>query len=351
MYALFEQARMGPMTLRNRTVRSATNEHLSDLTGEFTEAWAAAEEELARGGVGLIITGHVTVDRGRRSDAGQPALDDKTDLSLLKRAVQAVHDQGARIVMQLSHPGLKQRDEASAKPRQGPGDFSPEELDELAARYVHAAKLARQAGFDGVQIHNAHGYLLATFMDPATNPRTDAYGGPMENRFRLTGRIIRAVREACGGDFAILAKADCNSTDDFPALARLYQDAGADALEISGKEVAAHTGERKAFYLDYALAARERTRLPLILVGGIFSRSEAERVLRAGVPFVSFCRALICQPDFISRMEHGEEESGCLACNNCYRVYRSRPVRCVLHTEPIPRLAENFGTGEAGAKI
>lgn len=345
MYELFEPARLGPLTLRNRTVRSATNEHLSDRDGGFTEAWVDALTELAEGGVGLIVTGHMTVDRAQRADEGQIALDERSDLFYPDRAARAAHRNGAAIVAQLSHSGLKAMASVNGVPPMGPDDFGAEELDELVLRFVRAAELMRKTGFDGVQIHNAHGYLLSSFMDPRTNHRGDAYGGTMQNRFRLTGRIIHGVRQVCGADFAILAKADCNTVEDFPALARLYEEAGVDALEISGIDFNARAGENGAFYLDRAIAAREAVSMPLILTGGIFSRREAEHVLAAGIPFVGFSRALICQSDYINRMQRGEE-SACLRCNGCYGVYRKRPVRCVQHDGEIPQLRKIYLNGD-----
>jgi len=116
-----------------------------------------------------------------------------------------------------------------------------------------------------------------------------------------------------------------------------------DGVEISGVDFFARPGVKEAFYLDDLLKAREGVELPLMLVGGIFSRDEAERVLEAGIPFVSFSRSLICQPDFIARMKAGEqEESACLACNGCFKVYRQRPVRCVQHTHPVGQLEKVF---------
>lgn len=148
-------------------------------------------------------------------------------------------------------------------------------------QFVQAARICREARLDGVQIHNAHGYLLSNFLNPGENHRTDEYGGSLENRFRLPGRI---------------------------------------------------------------LAAREGIALPLIPVGGVFSRTAAEQVLAAGFPFVSFGRSLICQPDFIARMREGiQEESACMACCGCYTVYRRCPMRCVRHTVPLPQLEKIFG--------
>ncbi len=342
MYQLFEQARMGPMTLKNRTVRSATNEHLSEPDGQLTQAWADVQTDLARGGVGLIITGHLTVDRTQRADEGQCVLDGETDLDLLRRTADQVHACGARLVAQLSHSGLKAPERVNGRPPKGPDDFTPAELDELVEHFRAAALLAQEAGLDGVQIHCAHGYLLSTFLNAAHNHRADGYGGDLEGRFRLPGRVIRAVRRACGPGFAVLVKVDCNSTDDLHGLLQLCQEAGADGAEISGLDFNQKAGERQPFYLEQAVEAARGLDLPLILVGGVFDRAGAQRVLDAGIPFVSMCRALICQPDYVNRMERGES-SACLACNGCFQVYRARPVRCVQHTRPIPQLARLFG--------
>lgn len=347
MYDLWEQAQLGPLTLKNRTVRSATNEHLSEPDGQFTQVWADTLIELAQNQVGLVITGHICVDRGQRADEGQPVLDGGSNLELLCRAAEGVHRWGGKLAVQLSHTGLKAPAPLNGRPAKGPGDFSPEELDRLVDQFVQAARLCRQAGADGVQIHCAHGYLLSSFLNPQSNGRTDQYGGSLENRFRLPRRILEGVRAACGPRFALLVKIDANGCGDLRRLLELVQQAGADGAEVSGVDFNTRSGCREPFYLEEVRAAKEGAALPLILVGGIFSRKAAERVLAAGIPFVSFSRALICQPDFIARMQAGElEESPCLACNGCYGIYRRRPVRCVQHTEPVPQLAKVFHSGE-----
>ena len=181
-------------------------------------------------------------------------------------------------------------------------------------------------------------------MNPGENHRTDEYGGSLENRIRLPGRILEAVRAACGPDFAMLVKADANGCGDLHGLLERYQRAGVDGVEISGVDFSARPGAKEPFYLQEALAAREGIALPLIPVGGVFSRTAAEQVLEAGFPFVSFSRSLICQPDFIARMREGlQEESACTACCGCYTVYRRRPMRCVRHTVPLPQLEKIFG--------
>ena len=297
-YSLFETAELGPLISKNRTVRSATNEHLSDPSGQITPAWVDSLEALARGGVGIIITGHLSVDRDQRADEGQAVLDQETDPALLSLAAQRVHQHGALLIAQISHSGGKAR-----------------------------------PGVNG----------LASFLSLRWNHREDAYGGSLENRFRLIRRVLLAVRDACGPRFALLVKVDNDSCDDLPALLRLFQSAGVDGIELSGLDMARRDGQKTPFFLDRLLAAWEGLTVPIFPVGGVFSRAAAEKVLAAGAPFVSLSRALSCQPDFVERMEKGQTESPCLACNHCYNVYRQRPVRCVLHTEVIPQLEAVFG--------
>ena len=341
---LWQPGRLGPVELRNRTIRSATNEHLSQPDGQLTQVWAETLAELARNEVGLVITGHLCVDRTQRADEGQPVLDSQTDRALLAQAAEEVHRAGGRIAAQLSHSGKKAMEAVNGRPAKAPEDFSPEELDRLAEQFRLGVQLCREAGFDAVQIHTAHGYLLSNFLNPEENLRTDQYGGSLENRFRLVGRILQAAREACGPEMALLVKADCNGCGDLHRLLELYQEADVDGVELSGVDFAARAGEKSPFYLQEALRAMDGIQVPLSLVGGIFDLETAEAVLEQGFSFVSFSRALICQPDFIARMKRGEQtKSACLACNGCYQIYRRRPVRCVQHKDSIPQLEKVFG--------
>lgn len=341
---LWQPGRLGPVELRNRTIRSATNEHLSQPDGQLTQAWAETLAELARNEVGLVITGHLCVDRTQRADEGQPVLDSQTDRALLAQAAEEVHRAGGRIAAQLSHSGKKAMEAVNGRPAKAPEDFAPEELDRLVEQFRLGGQLCREAGFDAVQIHTAHGYLLSNFLNSEENLRTDQYGGSLKNRFRLVGRILQAAREACGPEMALLVKADCNGCGDLHRLLELYQEADVDGVELSGVDFAARAGEKSPFYLQEALRAMDGIQVPLSLVGGIFDLETAEAVLEQGFSFVSFSRALICQPDFIARMKRGEQtKSACLACNGCYQIYRRRPVRCVQHKGPIPQLEKVFG--------
>ncbi len=338
MDMLFTPAKLGTCELKNRIVRSATNEHLSDAKGQVTPLWADTLIELAKNEVGLVITGHFCVDRTQRADAGQPVLDETTDKDLLRRACDGVHRYGGKLFFQLSHSGIKGLESVNGAPPKHPEDFSLEELDRLVAQFAFAAKRYKDCGADGVQIHNAHGYLLSNFLNPEENLRTDEYGGSLVNRFRLIERILRAVRAACGADFPMIVKADSNGCGDLSALLRLYERCGVDGVEVSGIDFNRRAGQKTPFYLDALKAAREGIGIPLFSVGGVFSRRTAEEILSQGFPLVSMSRTLICEPDFAAKLKSGaQDESKCLACNGCYTIYRKRFVRCVQHTEEIER--------------
>jgi len=344
MYQLFEPARLGPMELRNRIIRSATNEHLSMPDGQLSTTWVETLRELAEGGVGLVITGHLTVDRKQRADEGQPVLDGKTDRALLAQCAREIHRADGRIVVQLSHSGLKAPEKVNGVAPVGPADFTAQGLQSLREQFCRAAQMCQTAGFDGVQVHCAHGYLLSSFLSPKLNTRSDAYGGTLEHRFLLIREILEAIRGECGDDFALLVKIDQDVCGDLHGLLDLLEGVGVDGVEVSGLDFYNRPGEKGPFYLRQVVEAKRGIGLPISLVGGVFCREDAQCVLDAGIPFVSLSRSLICQPDFVKKMEQGEE-SKCLACNQCFTVYRQRPVRCVLHEEEIPLLDTLFSAG------
>lgn len=345
MDILFQPTTFGRLSLKNRIVRSATNEHLSEPNGQVTKIWADTLIELAENEVGLVISGHFCVDATQRADEGQPVLNENTDTSLLRYAADGVHRHGGKLILQLSHSGIKAAERVNGVPAKHPEDFSPQELDRLVEQFAFAAQRCRECGIDGVQIHTAHGYLLSNFLSPTENRRTDEYGGSLENRYRLIGRILAAARAVCGDDFPLLVKANCNDCGDFSTLLRLYEQSGVDGVEVSGIDFNARRGQKTPFYLEELLAARENSSIPVFPVGGVFSRESAEEIVRRGFPLVSLSRALICEPDFAAKLKSGAAtESCCLACNACYSIYRSRFIRCVQHGKMSAQLKKVFGS-------
>jgi len=351
MEKLWTPGMIRDIEIRNRTVRSATNEHLATEKGELTQAWMDVNVELARGGVGLIITGQFAMDASQRADEGQPILtrDMEPEMlerscAILSRTCRRVHELGAKIVVQLSHTGPKALESVNGRPPKFPSDFSREELSDLVGAFEFGAKICRECGADGVQVHMAHGYLLSSFLSPTLNTRTDEYGGSLENRFRLPGEIMEAVGKHCGPSFALLAKVDSNCCGDLSALLKLCKQSGADCTEVSGLDFPSHERGEEPFYLRAAVQAGQGIDMPLALVGGVYSLERARQVMDAGIDFVSFARALICQPDLIGKMERGEAaEAACTGCSGCFKVFRQKPWRCVMHSTPIPRLEQTFG--------
>lgn len=351
MEKLWMPGKIGPMETKNRTMRSATNEHLATRQGELTQAWMDTYVELAKGGVGVIISGQFAMDKTQRGDEGQPVLtaDMEPEMlarscEILRRTCEQVHRHGAKLVIQLSHTGPKGLVSVNGREPKYPADFTAEELEELVKAFGFAAKTCRNCGADGVQIHMAHGYFLSSVLNPELNARTDAYGGSLENRFRLAGEIIKQVREQTGDDFALLVKVDSNCCGDLNGLLRLCAQAGVDCAEVSGLDFATRKRGDGPFYLDVVTQARQGIELPLALVGGVFSLEDAQKVMDAGIEFVSFSRALLCEPDLIAKMQRGEQtKSNCLVCSGCFRVFRQKAVRCVQHTREIPHLETVFG--------
>ena len=352
MEKLWTPGHIGLMETKNRTVRSATNEHLATRQGELTQAWMDVNLELARGGVGVIITGQFAMDATQRADEGQPVLVENMEsgmldhsCEILRETARRVHEYAAKLVVQLSHTGPKALESVNGLPPKFPADFTREELKKLVRAFAFGAKTCKDCGADGVQVHMAHGYLLSSFLNPELNTRTDEYGGSLENRFRLSAEIIRAIRAVCGDDFPVLVKADSNCCGDLAGLLRMCKEVGADCAEISGLDFATRNREGGAFYLDDVIQARKGIDLPVALVGGVYTLEGAKQVVNSGIEFVSFARALICQPDLINKMYRGEVEQGdCTGCSGCFKVFRQRPRRCVFHDQPIEQLKETFGT-------
>jgi len=363
MAGLFEETGIKNMTLKNRFVRSATWTGLASADGGATDKLTALLTELAEGGVGLILTGHAFVSPGGRVAATQLGIDTDGHVPALKTMVARVHDAGGKIAMQLSHGGryalklpgftrlapstVESRGEVRCK------GMTEAEIRRVAAEFGDAARRAGEAGFDAIQIHAAHGYLLSQFLSPFYNKRTDAYGGPVENRARFLLEAVEATRREAGEAFPILVKLNAQdfleggfTVDDMVETAVLLEKAGVDAVEMSGgNQMGGVTGDlspaRKGrprrgegpYYLDEARRFRARTNLPLMLVGGFRSMEWAEKVLAEGIAdYISLCRPLIREPGLINRWMSGDRvDSTCVSDNGCFKPGKDgEGVYCVL---------------------
>lgn len=321
----------GKIDAPNRILKSAMSEVLA-VQGEHlpTEAHNRVYARWAKGGTGIIVTGNVMIDRAALGEPGNVVLEDDTHLGLFQAWAQSVHeaDPQARLWMQINHPGKQSPKFLTPEPvapsaiplSRGldasfatPRALGSEEIPQVIARYATTARLAKDAGFDGVQIHGAHGYLVSQFLSPHHNRREDEWGGSPENRRRFALAVYHAIRKEVGGDFPISIK--MNSADfqkggfegeDAYALIEALSDAGIDLIEISGGnyESPAMTGarqsttEREAYFLDFAAEARKRTSVPIAVTGGFRSARAMEQALAIGATdFVGIARALTLDPD------------------------------------------------------
>ncbi len=284
----------------------------------------------ARGGAGLLVTGNVMVDRRALGEPGNVVVEDDRDLPLLRRWAAAGSAEGTAIWMQLNHPGKqipfylsKEPVAPSAIPLgkglektfRSPRALREEEILRIVARFARAAAVAQEAGFGGVQIHGAHGYLVSQFLSPRHNQRQDAWGGSPENRRRFALEILRAIRREVGGSFPVSIKLNSAdfvrgglSEEESIATIRDLEAEGIDLVEISGGSYespammgapSAARREREAFFLEFAEAARANLKVPLMLTGGFRSARIMHRVVEEGVvDVVGLARPLAIDPEF-----------------------------------------------------
>lgn len=331
--------------LPNRFAKSAMTEGLADANDRATERHQTLYRRWSEGGVGLSITGNVQVDRRYLERPGNVVYDDNGGLEELRSWVEAGTSGGGELWMQISHPGRQCTRMSSSHPvsasavkMQGmlglmapPRALEAGEIRDIIRRFARVATAAKESGFQGVQVHSAHGYLLSQFLSPRTNRRTDEWGGSLENRARLLREIVAAVRGAVGPDFAIGVK--LNSADfqrggftneESAQVARWLADQRIDLLEISGgnyeqmavigrldpdeEKKRASTRRREAYFLEYARLIREAAPdLPLMVTGGFRSVPQMRAAVESGeVDVVGIARPFCVMPDLPSRVLSGE---------------------------------------------
>ncbi|HEV2362225.1 MAG TPA: NADH:flavin oxidoreductase [Acidimicrobiales bacterium] len=383
----FEPARLGPLTLRNRILKAATFEGMTP-DHVVTDRLIEFHRTMAAGGVGLTTLAYCAVSAEGCGTPNEIVLGPGVS-SGLERLAAAVHDEGAAVSAQIGHAGAV----AAATGHRGRSPspmFSPlamrrtipldaEEIRLVSRDFASATTVLRESGFDAVEVHLGHGYLLSEFLSPSLNKRRDGYGGSIANRARLPREVLLAVREAAGPSMAVLAK--LNAADGVPGglevdesveAARLLEADGAlDALEITAgsslqnpmylfrgdapvHELAANFKQpmrtamrlfggrflreypfEEAYLLPYARQFRSALRLPLVLLGGISAPETVEQAMREGFEFVALGRALLREPDLVHQWSAGSGRASlCIHCNKCMATIYTG-TRCVLTT---PRL-------------
>ena len=334
-------------TLPNRLAKAATSEHLASRHGAPTGQLIEAYRRLARSGVGLMISGNVMVDGSAMEAHRNVVIEDERFLPELRRWAAVTEGTGTKFLLQLSHPGRQSMRGLSVAGRRhdvvsasevpltvgGPMFRSPRALTEpeildVVRRFGTAARVASAAGFDGVELHAAHGYLLSQFLSPLVNRRTDRWGGPLENRMRLLMEAVGAVRAATRESFVLAVKlnsADFQrggfSADDALAVATALQADGVHLIEVSGGSyestamldgppAQSSTVAREAYFAEFAERFRRELRVPIMLSGGFRTRrGMAEAVAGGAVDLVGLARPISHDPDFPRRVLDGTVES------------------------------------------
>jgi 2,4-dienoyl-CoA reductase-like NADH-dependent reductase (Old Yellow Enzyme family) len=387
--APFEPARLGPLTLRNRFVKAATFEGATPR-GAVTDALIDFHRRVGAGGAAMTTVAYLAVAPEGRTDRHCVVVGDDA-MAGLRRLTDAVHGTGAAVAAQLGHAGPVANPRSNRMPALAPSrHVSPlgtisravteADITRITGDYGRAARTVVEAGFDSIEIHLGHNYLLSAFLSPKLNRRHDRFGGDVENRARFARQVVTAVRDAVGDRAAVTAKLNMADgvpgglwLDDSVEVARLLEADGAlDALTLTGgsslanpmylfrgeaprREFAATLpgparlgfrvlGRRfmpdypfeEAFFLPYARQFRAALSMPLVLLGGVNRLDTVEHALDEGFAFVAMARALLRQPDLVTQLRDGTvSESLCIHCNKCMPTIYSG-TRCVLVPSPAP---------------
>jgi len=380
----FEPAQLGPLSLRNRIIKAATFEGVMP-GGAVSDELIDFHRRVARGGAAMTTVAYCAISPGGRVNRNTLVMSDDI-LVDLRRLTDAVHDEGAAIAAQLGHAGLVADVRSNRHPTLAPSTqlsapamglvrgASLGQLDEVVDQFRRAAAVAINAGFDAIELHLGHNYLLSSFLSPNLNHRSDDYGGSLENRLRLSRRVIEAVRGAVGPSVALTAKFNMADgvpgglwlEESLPLAALLEADGHLDALELTGgsslrnamyyfrgdvpmaefiatqprvvgwglrlfgKRIFPELPFEEGFFLPFARQFREVLSMPLILLGGINRLDTVEHALSEGFEFVAMARALLREPDLPNRMRNDQHSAGlCVHCNKCLpTIYTG--TRCVL---------------------
>ncbi len=354
MSMLFEPCRIGAMEVKNRFVRSATYFGLSDEDGYVGERSVELMRTLARNEVGLIVTGYAFVAQSGQVFADMNGIDADEQIPGYRRMTEAVHDVDGRVVLQIAHGGVGSNAAARRRgtrlavsltdrlPADGtpPREMDDGEIEEIIEAFGHSARRAQEAGFDGVQIHGAHGYLVTQFLSPSSNQREDRWGGSFENRMRFVVEVTRAMRRQVDDDFPVMIKlgcrdylddGECMTIEEGAQVAAALEREGMAMIEVShgmgGRTFRRQTSGKQgapiqeAYLVPDARVVRKATSLPLSVVGGMRSLQVMEQVVESGAAdFVSICRPLIREPDLIQRWKAGDTRpADCVSCWACLK--------------------------------
>ena len=391
---LFTPCELGPITLRNRSIRSAAFENMC-IENKPSQALFDYHWQVAKGGIGMTTLAYAAVNRSGLSFKGQLWMREEI-VPELKKITDTIHQEGAKVSIQLGHCGNMTHYYTCGQIPVGASTgfnlYSPtivralkiREIEAIVNDFGRAVHLSRQAGFDCVEIHTGHGYLISQFLSPYTNKRKDKYGGSLENRMRFMKMVIAEVMQAASDDMAVVVKTNMYDgfksgmqIDDCIAVAKELEKMKVHALVLSagfvsrapmavmhgampiktmayymdtlkfwwlklglrmiGKWMVPEVPFKEAYFLEDAKKFREALKLPLIYVGGLVSRAKIEEVLSAGFDFVQIGRALIHDTQFINNLKNGAERCDCKHSNYCIARMYTLDMKCHHCVDDLPK--------------
>jgi 2,4-dienoyl-CoA reductase-like NADH-dependent reductase (Old Yellow Enzyme family) len=360
MSKLFEATNINGTTIKNRFVRSATWEGMAEDDGMCTDKLINLMCKLVKGEVGLIITGHAYVHEKGKAGPWQLGIYEDRLIPGLCEMTDAVHKMGGKIAVQLAHAGMYANTGIKGDIPFAPSlvsgfrksaiqEMTLQDIQDVIEAFGMAAKRAKKAGFDGIQIHSAHGYLLSQFLSLSFNKRQDKYGGDIENRANILIEILSSIRKQVGNNYPVLIK--INSCDfleqglevnDSLIIGAILKNTGIDAIELSGGTIASGkkgpiragivSGKNEAYFKDAASAFKEKIDLPIMLVGGIRSFSLAQQLVDDNIAdYISMSRPFIREPDLIKRWKAGNHnQAACISDSKCFiSAVRGKGISCM----------------------
>ncbi len=390
---LFNETTISGIPLKNRIIRSATHDGLADENGAPSEKLIAKYEHLAKNEIGCIITGYAAVSRNGVSPYPRMMkIFDDGVIEKYKELTDAVHSYATPVILQIAHCGRQTSSKAIGIQKVAPSNvlhaFYPDKAKELTETeilgiiddFVSASVRAEKAGFDGVQLHGGHGYLLHDFLSPYGNRRKDRWGGSLENRCRIVELIIKGIKEKTSLPVWIKLSAEDNrkggmNIESSVEICKRLETAGCDAIEVSCGTVQDGMNTMRSklmpmdavfkyrepcasfpkllnkialpaanlinplikqpeplenFNVENAAVIKKNVSIPVIAVGGIHKSKDMENILAEGkADFISMCRPFICEPDLAKKLKNGQSEAKCIMCNYCGLVIEKEPTRCL----------------------
>lgn len=357
---LFTQTRIGNMTLKNRFIRSATWENMATEEGHMTDKLYDIYEELAKGEVGLIVTGYANIVEEEKPNAGMMGMYNDSFIAEYQKLTDLVHRYDSKIAMQLAYGGTKTTYNVGERVIFAPSDvceigtqtqgtaMTQSDIDYIVEAFALASKRAQLSGFDGVEIHAAHTYLINQFLSPYYNQRNDQYGGSLDNRMRFLLEIYREIRKQVGDDFPILVKLTASeffegglTFDETRLICKKLEEIGVDAIIISGnihgkanamigQSYDGYTLQEEGYFHEYGDVISQDVSVPVITVGGLSDIDAIENIAQnTGIEYFALSRPLLAEPQLIKRWKEGSDAP--VDCERCSKCRTKRGNFCVVY--------------------